>query len=451
LLELEREGYTINRGDVVILSKFTITSNIYKHFRNPVFDIYYKSKKREGLVFVESKKIDGTYSFNEENKVYISFESFDQSIIDEALISGGASFFLKLKDFTVYDTSEQYISILSNVLAKSIPVTIAYEKNDEGNDFNIETFFVGTNATPTKLSQILKTALKDTVLMTDSSIDQIKGFANKIRTYGESGTNETLKWFVGANTINDNIFSYPFNVNEGISLAYVSDKKLENNPIFLSRLVLDNNIATSSTGLLPPEVRNLKIKFTPKKLEIPFEDWETFIRADCPRSDRGYEVNQIHYKRIIPGYVSKISLFKDLSLPNISLSIKSAKGSILEGTLTALINSKIVSLSKSESNGFIISLSKSVVSSLNKEQGQLTINFNLSVPTVSLNIGHTVITQRQCVEQPRQGCDCAAHGHMKAGLLSGQKFQQSEFFDGNGFSSEIFKHQYDMNIQVLNY
>ena len=87
LINYLRSGHSINRVEVLIKNKFKINYKKYAFYKNPVFDIYYKSKKREGLIFIESKRIDGTYSFNEDNEIFLQFDNSDEAIINDAILS----------------------------------------------------------------------------------------------------------------------------------------------------------------------------------------------------------------------------------------------------------------------------------------------------------------------------------------------------------------------------
>jgi hypothetical protein len=116
--------------------------------------------------------------------------------------------------------------------------------------------------------------------MTDTSIDQVRSLSNRQRSLGDSGLNETLKWYVGSSEIEDNIYKYLFKPNQGIGLAYLSDKKTEKMPIFVSRTILTNGTIASS-GLLPGETRGIKIKLVSQKILTPFEKIVRFKKEEC--------------------------------------------------------------------------------------------------------------------------------------------------------------------------
>ena len=441
LLSLQRKGYEINRAEATILSAFQINSKKYVSFRNPVFDIYYKSRNHEGLIFIESKRIDGTYSFNEENKVNIHFESFDSKIIDESLLSGGASFFLKLRDFTVYETNEDYSSILERVQISSVPVTIAYTSEDKKSI--VETLYVGTRGNPESLQSILIKAFKKDVLMTSTSIDQIRGLSNRSQSYEGTGLNETIKWYVGSSHIEDNVYSYLFKPNEGIGLAYISDKKVEKKPIFVSRITLATTQHSASSGKLPFETRDLKIKFVPLTLQVPVEKYITVVLPNCPK-DQNWETNQVTYKKVVEGWADKIKDFAGLFPADAYLAIKTAKGSILEGNLQALVKDKFLIINKDSGNGFSLTLSASIAQQVQKEKSQVSVEVLLVPKKVNIDIGRLDITGQVCQKETP---DTQGTGHIKSGSNAGPAGVNM----GVGVSGVGFEYKYDLDIHFFSY
>lgn len=449
LLELERSHFQINRVSLNILARIKIQYQNFKYFKDPVFDIYYKDKDKQGLILIESRSLSGTYNFNEDNDIYIDFESLDSNIIQNAFTSGGASFFIKLRDFTIYETDTKYSSIIASITAKSVPVTII--TTDSSNDSsNIVTKYIGTNAEPSLLTDILKKAFKENVLLTGNSIDQIDGLANRIRSFGDSRSNELLKWFVGANYINDDVFAYKFKPNEGIGLAYLSNKKVERTPISIVTGVINNNGPSFASNFLPIETNSFKILVTPKALLIPTDNSEMYIRSDCPRNSRGYEVDRVTYERIIHAWSDQITNFKTLSEDNLNLRIVSSKGIVLDGSINSILASGQITSSVLTNGDIEYLLSAKFISTLNKISGQKKIEINLQVPTVQLNIGATREVGRQCQLSPiDHGGGAQGTTHSWSGAPPGMKRQYAD--TGYGIDSESFKHQYDLNVRIINY
>ena len=443
-LSLQREGFELNRGEATIRSQFKINSKKFTSFRNPVFDIYYKSKNREGLIFIESKRIDGTYSFNEENEVYVVFETFDQKIINDTFLSGGASFFLKLRDFTIYDTDERYSSILEKVQASSVPVTISYPENENSQKSNVETIYIGTAGKTETLKSILKKGLKDAVLMTNTSIDQIRNFSNRQRSYENSGQNETLKWYVGSSEIADNIYSYQFGPNQGIGLAYLSDKKTEKMAIYVSRTSLTNGIVASS-GLLPSEAKNLKIKIVPRKILSPFENIVRFKKNDCGKGN--WQVNEVTYEKIQLDYKNELNKASELIQRDGILRISSAKGIILEGNLGELFREELIQLSETDSKPDLeISLSKKILAELFKNRTQVTVEILLSPFRKTIRNGVINKISENCKFEhydPPRGVD--------GGRGGGMNYNKINDFSGMGFSGEGVETEYDIDLHIFSY
>lgn len=449
LIGLSRQGYQINRAEAVILSKFQITSKKYQSFRNPVFDIYYKSKNREGLIFIESKRIDGTYSFNEDNDVYIHFESTDPQIINEALLSGGASFFLKLRDFVIYDTGETYSSILEKVQSKSVPVTIAYTQQGEAEKTTVETIYVGINGEPKRLKEILKISLKDEVLMTDLSIDQVRGLSNRIRSYGESGQNETLKWFVGASDIEDNVYSHKFNPNQGIGLAYISDKKIEKKPIFVSRSTLSNGLSSTS-GKLPSETKGLKIKITPQRLLEPFEKTTRVTLPNCGHGN--WDVNQIHYNQINLAWAKKEDQLRSHLLKDGFIKIHTGRGSLIEDNIGKLTREGFLTVTDlNPGDNIEIALSNKIAEELSRERTQVSVDIHLRPTSVVINDGAMTQVGGTCTrldsDRPH-GIEGGPRGG-GSGMTDGYEKKVSE--SGMGFQVGREEVQYDLDIHVFAY
>jgi hypothetical protein len=439
LLAFQRLGYGINRAEVRVLSMFQITDKNLVSFRNPVFDIYYKSKDREGLIFIESKEIDGTYSFNEENKINIQFESFDPKIINEALLSGGASFFLKLRDFTVYETNETYSSIMEKVQLSSVPLTISYTTQEK--KAVVETLYIGTKGNPEPLHTILSKALKTDFLMTSTSVDQIRGLSNRGQSYEASGLNETLKWYIGTSNVEDNVYSYLFRPNEGVGLAYISDKKVLKRPLFVSRVTLATTQGSASSGDLPKDARDLKIKFVPKTFQVPVEKYETLVLSNCPQ-DKVWTTNEVTYKKVIEGWEDRLNDFAQSFQNDAYISISSAKGSILEGNIKALIKDKFIIPEVDANSGFSLSLSQKVIQMIQKERSQISVEIMIKPTKVALDIGRMIEIGRVC-QRERGSTDSG--GHVKS-------LDRNGYFSGTGMSGGGgFEYRYDLDIHIFSY
>lgn len=442
LVGLQKQGFAISRAEVLILSQFKLSSGHYQFFRNPVFDVYYKSRNKEGLIFIESKRIDGTYNFNEENQVYVGFESFDENIINDALISGGASFFLKLRDFTIYDNDVTYSTLLQNVLLKSVPVTIAYSNDEETKESRAQTLYVGINGEKALLKDILKKTFKEKVLMTSTSIDQINGLSNKIRSFGETGQNETLKWYVGANSISDNIYSYEFGPNEGIGLAYVSDKKIEKKPIYVSRLSLNSAQNISTSGSLPVETKNLKIRLVPRKLQIPVGNFQTFTQPNCGRGD--WDENVVTYQKTVLSWSNGMGSFMQNFVQDAKISITASSGPLIEGSLSALVKDGFISVSNGQSF-FDLILSPKLTSVLQKEKQQITVNFALTPKRVPVNVGATREIGRRCRQMRRE------HHCPQCSNQPDTSMKDSFLYEPAGIMAQEFQYDYDLDIHVFSY
>jgi len=338
-LFLVKNGYDIHRSVLLIKSKFKIKSTKYTHLRNISFDFFYKSKNRDGLIYIETKKIDGTYSFNEENEIFIHFENFNPKIINEAILSGSSNLFLKIRDFTIYETDERYSSILERVQSRSVPVTLSYPKNDELRLSVFDTLYIGTNGGKEKLGEILKKAFNSDILMTDRSIDQVRGLSNRERSFGDSGGNEILRWYIGSSEIGSSIYTHSFSPGVGIALSYLSDKKTRKTPSHVSR----GSFGTHSrfgTGVVALGAKDLKIRFKSNKILIPTEKLSYFTRPDCGRGN--WSVNQITYSKIDLTHKDDSVNIEGHLLSNSTLSVTSPKGTILSANLGELVREGIV-------------------------------------------------------------------------------------------------------------
>jgi hypothetical protein len=442
ILSLQKQGFEIERAEAIIRSVFKINSNKYTHFKNPVFDLYYKSLDREGLIFIESKHLDGTYAFNEENEINISFENFDASIINEGLLSGGARFFLKIRDFTIYDTEESFSSILEKVLSVSVPVTISYPESEKSSKSKVETIYIGTGGTPELLKSILQKGLKGSILMSETSIDQVRNLSNRQRSFGESHENETLRWYVGSSEINDNIYSYKFSPNQGIGLSYLSDKRASHTPLFVSRTIVVNDHLASS-GLLPSTTKDLKIKIIAQKLITPYEKKVRFVRSDC---GRGYwRTNEVTYDQIKLDYKDETHLASELILRDAFINLKSSNGSLLSGNIQRLVNEGLLILnSPSPSTELDIRLSPKLKREL--ISGRKIDSIEIFLEPKTYPIRKDLITkvkedcQREKVDQERGGSGgYGGGGNNKIMNLSA------------GFGVEERETEYELDLHIFSY
>jgi hypothetical protein len=445
LVTLSKSGFVPNRVTSIIKTKFNITSNKFKSFRNPVFDIYYKSKDRQGLIFIESKKIDGTYNFNEENEIFIQFENFDSKIINESLLSGGANFFIKLRDFIIYDNDQTYLSLLEKVQSMSIPVTVAFAHEDSGEKTKIETIFVGTGGREEKLKNILKIAFKDTLLMTDSSIDQIRDLSNRQRSFGDSGENETLKWYVGSSEIGDNIFNHDFRPNQGIGLAYLSSKKINNTPLFIARTTLTNG-QTATTGLLPQETKKIKIKIIGQKILKPFEKMVRIQKAECGSGN--WQVNQSLYDEVQLGYEDQTNKSKEHILRDGYIKVSNSVGSLIEGNIGQLLNEGLIKLDSANGSDLDLVLSEQINQELIKHNSQVRVDIFLKPLPFTIRNGYQTLVSRNCVRErfdpPRGGDGGRAGGYSENYLVE-------KYDSGFGMAEGGVEVEYDLDIHVLSY
>jgi hypothetical protein len=276
--------------------------------------------------------------------------------------------------------------------------------------------------------------------MTSTSIDQIRGLSNRSQSYEGTGLNETIKWYVGSSHIEDNVYSYLFKPNEGIGLAYISDKKVEKKPIFVSRITLATTQHSASSGKLPFETRDLKIKFVPLTFQVPVEKFVTVVLSNCPKN-QNWETNQVTYKKVIEGWADRIKDFAGLFPADAYIGIKSAKGSILEGNLQALVKDKFLIINKDENNGFSLTLSPSVIQQIQKEKSQVSVEVFLVPKVVAIDIGRLDELNRECFKEHNRN---DTGGHMKSGARAVE-------MGGVGISGVGFEYKYDLDIHIFAY
>lgn len=445
IMSFQRNGYEINRAEVTVLSQFKISSNKYETLRNPVFDLYYKSQDQDKLVIIESKGIDGTYSFNEDTKVNIHFDSFETEIIEKAFLSGGAKFFIKLRDFTIYETNENYSSIIQKVRLHSVPVMIS-QTAAEGTP---ETLYVGTSGNAYPLSYILQKAFKDDILMTPISVDKLRGLSNRIQSHEDTGLNETFKWYVASSYKEENIYSHLFKPGEGIGLAYISDKKVEKRPFYVSRAILDSTQSSVKSGNLPIETKDIKITFVPKKFLVPVEKYESVVLPNCPQGN--WEINEVSYNKATEGWEERKDQFALALQVDGYISIKTENTIILEGNISALINEQLLIATKAINNGFSLSLSPKVAQQLQKDRSHTTVQISLKPSSITLNIGELTEVGRLCKEVT-EGCDCAGHGGANGGNTKKTRaIHRESLVEATGVSSVDLQNQYDLDIHLFAY
>ncbi len=450
LLKYYRSGFELIRATAIIGNKFRINSKKHISYRNPVFDVYYKSKDREGLIFIESKKIDGTYNFNDENKINLHFESFDPKIINEAFLSGGSSFFLKLRDFTIYETNQTYSSILEKVTSVTVPITISTPLGDDFEKSKSETIYVGINPKGENLKSILKKRFKDTVLMTDSSIDKISELSNRQRSFGETGENEILKWIIGVSQISDNVYSYQFRHNEGIGLAYLSDKKTEKMPIYVSRTTLSNGIVSTS-GTLPLETNNIKIKVMSQKILTPFERITREVRGDCGRGD--WDRNEVTYDLISLDYTNDTSRIHEFLLRDGQITINSSQGAAIQDNIGNLVKSGLLIATKGSTDTELeLTISPKLGSELFKTRSQISIGLILTPPSFSIREGARIKIGANCRRMRSESTRGTEVGGRAGGFVDSNQTDSSyKNNSGFGFSGNGFETEYDLDIHVFSY
>jgi hypothetical protein len=277
--------------------------------------------------------------------------------------------------------------------------------------------------------------------MTSTSVDQIRGMSNRGQSYEATGLNETLKWYIGTSIVEDNVYSYLFRPNEGIGLSYISDKKVLKRPIFVSRVTLATTQSLASSGDLPKETRDLKIKFVPKTLLVPVEKYETLVLSNCPE-DKFWTTNEVTYKKVIEGWENRIKDFSQSFQADAYISITSAKGSILEGNIKALIKDKFLLSEVDANNGFSLTLSQKVIQMIQKERAQISVEIMIKPTKVTLDIGRMIEIGRVC---QRERASTDSGGHVKS-------IDRSGYFGGSGMSGEGgFEYRYDLDIHIFSY
>ena len=439
ILNYKREGFEVKQTRAKILAKILVSSNRFKHFTQPVFDIYYKSKDREDLIFIESQVIEGiTYEFNKEVEIYFDFESFDNTISNQALLAGGASFFIKLRDFYIYENGLSYSGILRDVKSKSIPVTASYPDGENGNS-RFETIYVGLQGGVAKMSTILKTAFKNDILMTNSSIDVVRGFNNNRRAYGQTGENETLRWFIGSSSVDDNVFSHNYEAGDGIGLAYLSDKKTQKKPIYISKSIINNSQQVNLVESLPSNTKNIKIRIEPLMYQIPVE-FKTFVSLENCQ----YDGNR-YYNRTDMKWDSSLSSFnKFVKMGNISIFTE--EGDILSAKVGDLINNKLLTQKEIENNIIEIELSQKVIDSLPQSDIQPQVKISMNPNITYINLGHMEEIKNNCTritDRNPGGCPKCSQ-KLREDLMTLSSSSSS-------IQSSAFEDQFDANVFVISY
>jgi hypothetical protein len=443
ILSLKRRGFNVSSADAVILNKFTVISNKYTSYRKPLFDIFYKSNKQEALIYLDSKELDGTYTFNSEHEIYIDYQSINPEVIFDAFINGGSRFFIKLRDFTIYETGQKYSELLKGVQSKSVPITISYLENDGLSPARIETIYVGLSGKTGRLDQILKTAFKDNILMAYKSIDQIGGLYNRERSFGDSGKNETLKWFIGAEYINESIFDHDFRPNEGIGLAYFSDKRSENIPLYLSRDILTNE-KPSFSGKLPINTNTVKIRIVPILVQIPYSKVRKVTLPHC--GNGAWETDEVYYDQTLIGWANQSKDYQNRFLEDGYIKIQTIKGTLVDGNLAGLVKRKFLSIKNLESGVLELEFQDSIIKSISNIELQISVEISLSPTLISIQNGAMNRTGQRCVrakaDPPRGG----ESGRGGGGI--GLKHMGSQ---GMGFSEERVGSKYDLDVHFISY
>lgn len=426
ILNLQKRGYSPNNISARILSKFNIKSKKNQYFSDPVFDLYYKSPKHERLIFLESKRIDGTYRFNTDNQVNIVFENFDSNIVLDAFANGGANFFLKMRDFTVYETNERYSKILARVKTQSVPVTIATPSDTTTS--KVETIYVGINGVQTSIYNILNLAVKDGLLIKGTSIDQVRGLSNRVQSYGD-GTNESLRWFIGTSAIFDNVFNYNYGPGDGIGLAYISDKKVEKKPTYIKRGFVNNSLNSYSSAKFPSDVTEIKIRFNVEKRITPFTVHEEIRRATCHRRGYNYYGDEIYYRSYTGWREEKGVLFLSEVLDELNVNIHRNSNILLTGKLSSLVQKGLVELRqyKGESYADLV-FKSSTYKALEYYDGELEIDLKLVPKSVKVEINEERLIRNECKRDPPDlGCrNCIDDKNTEWLNLTNQKVEYPE-------------------------
>lgn len=414
ILGSQKNGFTVNRAEVLMLANLTVKSKKFKFLRDPIFDIYYKSRLREGLIFIESKKIDGTYSFNEQNLVYLNFDTNNEKIIYDAILNGGSSLFIKLRDFVVYDNNQRYSEIISVVRTKSIPLTISIP-GDQKTAGQSETIYVGTNGQSMGLDAVLKRGLKNDVLTTPSSVDQIRDLSNRRRAMGTTGQNENLRWYIGTNGMSDNLYSYKFQVNDGICVSYLSDKRHEKTPIYTVRDILSNSANILKTSKLPPETRGIKIRVVPESYYSPFLKEYSEVRPDCGTGDN-WQANSVYYMISRLEWKNDINRFFIDGLDMYQIRLKNNSTTLLTGNLSELINNRLVNFTMGGGWADLTFPDSILSEELSKGGNSLEVELSFQAKGIDLNVGGRREVGRDCrQERSRNDTD---HGCPKCSQLS---------------------------------
>jgi hypothetical protein len=443
VLELTRDDFTPFSLEAIIQSKFNVQSEKFKSFRKPLFDIYYKSNKQEALKYLDSKELDGTYTFNDEHEIFIDYQSRNPEIIFDAIINGGAKFFLKLRDFTIYETGEKYTEIIKRVQKKSVPITISFFEDDGKSQARVETMYIGLNGANSNLYQIIKTAFKDNILISDGGIDGIEGFFNRERSMSEIGQNESLKWFIGAEFVNENIFEHEFRPNEGIGLAYFSNKRSDSTPLYLSRAILSPDKMANS-GKLPLKTSNSKIRIIPKNIQIPVAKKKQIIRGDC--GNGRWDVNEVRYNQTFLEWSNRTYDYYEHMFNDIHLKIYNIQGTILDGNLSNLVKRNFLRSKKLQSGEVELEFWDSIRKSLLNTDLQISIELSIIPTPKFINDGELEFISKKCnryiSDPPRGGINGRNEWYFKSSHIEQY---------GIGFSEKSLFPNYDLNIHFIAY
>ncbi len=200
---------------------------------------------------------------------------------------------------------------------------------------------------------------------------------------------------------------------------------------------------------LHQKTKGLSIRIIPRKVLKPFEEFDRISRPNCGRGN--WDSNDVQYDRSKVSWKNYSDDFSQLLRNDMIFRATSPSGTNINSGLDELIKSKAAIVSTKPSFIEIKLPSKDWPNSLTGTD-ELDIELSLTPSKIAIDIGSLREVRRNCVRsrpEPSRGVDGAARGGLKGSESSDFKSSQITYFEGFGFTSQVYEVQYELDIRLV--
>ncbi|MFP5386027.1 MAG: hypothetical protein ACLGHN_08120 [Bacteriovoracia bacterium] len=189
------------------------------------------------------------------------------------------------------------------------------------------------------------------------------------------------------------------------------------------------------------KTKALRIRIYPKKVLSPIAEVDRIVRANCGRGT--WDRNQVHYEKTKVSWKNYTQNLVQIAKKDFLFKASSPRGDSINGSLAELLKSGDASISTKPYYVEIKLPSKNWSLSMRKEE--IDIELSVAPSKTVINVGSMREVRRICTRTPSEA-PRGADGGRGGGWYKSFDHSEAQFFEGHGFSAQLFEVQYDLEV-----